>query len=329
MSDKESTGSQESGPEKRSNVKVRVFKKHEYDIDLIEVFRSLEELTQTAAKLLKPKFARERYLQTIKGLIESHCRDIGMDAVNIFRQGYLIISPLDGLYEFALALEIIRRDFHKLKAFLAAQQEKYTDAFGFLNLLEFRVYDLLDLHSPLANNSKRQAFLMKWVEEQRKGLQINTEALPKPQDQSATVTEPESGEPAGSLGSKVRKPEQPSRKLTIEEVFFSKEKLDKAVLMLKSKNVITAEGQWNGQTIIQTEILALIETLKLKGYIKHKPKTTIAICFCEYFGVKLQGRTLSGESGKTDPYIPEQTDPPFPEQTDPYIPEQTDPTFLR
>lgn len=288
------------------------FSKHEYDIDFIDLYYGLENLTKKAAKVLKPKLNKKQYLQQISSLINIYCKDKGVDADFVFRHRHLMILPSDSVYPIGLALEIITRDFHKLNEFLEVQQNKFPNSPDFIDLLRFQVYALIDKFSPLADNGQRKAWLMSWVKEQRSypPLDSNTESEAQRQAQSMIGLRSQKSEK--SPGKKGKGSQKSIPLVTIEDIFYSKDKFKYILNLLEREKLISPEGMWIGQTSKKTEILVLLNILKEKEYIKKGSQTTIARCFCEYFGVKLKDRTfryvnksMSEQSEYYDRIIPE------------------------
>jgi hypothetical protein len=277
--------------------------KHEYDIDLIDVFRALEKLVQGSSEVLSPRFDGANYQQTIRELIESYCRTHAIDAEKAFRHGFLLLTHEDGLYEFALALEVLTRDIYKLRPFLAAQQNRYPNAAGFLNLLEFRVYDLLDRHSPLADNAQRKAWIMNWIEEQRNGLPLVSREGLKPREQDPSVLGLTSDNPAESVIRKEKRAANRRPGFSFEEYFYTEENHQTMLRALETNEIIVDKNKWIGRTNIKSEIHSLIAVLKQKGYIRHDSKTALAKCFCNYFGIELKDRSLRFESKTTHEQI--------------------------
>jgi len=82
---------------------------------------------------------------------------------------------------------------------------------------------------------------------------------------------------------------------TFEELFVDKEYIE-LFLNAMPEDVITPAGTFIGINDRPTEILALIEALKIKGYLKKHGQTLTATIFCKRFKVIIGDRTKRSKS---------------------------------
>jgi|GEM_PF-5096118 len=249
-----------------------IFTWHEYDLDLTNVFLSLQELMNEGARL-KTGLDRDTYLDRIRSLTEHYCDTHGIDLAYHLQHGGLIIPSDDPIYELFLALAILTRDRNKLRPFLAHQQKNYSGQHSFADLMEFRVYELMDKYRPFDIPAEQQSILMKWVEEQHA------------KDRPRMIADKSQ-----------KKPGRKKEPLTAEQVFHSPSEQEQIMQLLRQKEVINADGTWVGFSSTPSEITVLIEVLIERGFVKRNPKTILGRFFCSLFSIRLSDRSLRNES---------------------------------
>ena len=109
------------------------------------------------------------------------------------------------------------------------------------------------------------------------------------------------GQPSGENTSKAEpkstEPSVESKSLhSFEGLFYDPEWPGMIISTLKKYNVLNADGNWVGLTDKNTEILALIDVLVDKRYIRKHKQTTMGRIFCKQFGIELTDRALRFKS---------------------------------
>lgn len=79
---------------------------------------------------------------------------------------------------------------------------------------------------------------------------------------------------------------------SFESLFYDPELAAIIIKTLKQYDVINADGNWIGLTNKNTEILALIDVLVEKRYIRKFKQTEMGRIFCKKFGIELKERAL-------------------------------------
>lgn len=85
-----------------------------------------------------------------------------------------------------------------------------------------------------------------------------------------------------------------SKKLSpsFEDLFYEPSQANMIVEVLKKNDVISATESWVGFTGKNTEVLALIDVLAEKRYIRKYARTQLGRPFCQRFGIMLTDRSL-------------------------------------
>lgn len=239
------------------------FEKYEYDLDIVDVYRQLEKQLNDSSHI-KPQVNKKEYLENLKHGIEYYCQFRKIDFNFHFTSGNIIIPSTEEYYVNALGTALICWDFYKIRAFLNHQKEKYLGENDFVKMVEFGAYSIMVNNSPFEDIKERQNLIMQWVEEQGK------KPFPK------TV-------------------QDKKRKLEIkkwEDLFTDKSQAESVIQLLKKHGVVNKDGTWEGITNKNSEVLALIDVLREKHYIKKHPQTLTAKLFCEKFALNLSDRSL-------------------------------------
>jgi hypothetical protein len=79
---------------------------------------------------------------------------------------------------------------------------------------------------------------------------------------------------------------------SFEDLFYDPEWPGMIINTLKKFNIVDKNGNWVGLTERSTEILALIDVLVEKRYIRKHKQTEMGRIFCKKFGIDLKDRTL-------------------------------------
>ncbi len=243
-----------------------IFEKHEYDIDVIEIYKKSEKFLRLSAQL-KSDIKIEGYLNNFKYGIQTYCKGKNIDFDFHFSMGYLIIPSNESYYLNCLGIALIYWDSFKIRAFLNFQKDKHPEKDLFINLVEFEIYAVMMSHNPFKNISNRQAIIMQWVEEERekaKGSAKKTKTYIKEKNIPASI----------------------------EDLFIDKVNLLEILKILQSYDIIDENNTWKGITNKNTEALALIDVLKEKSYIRKYPQTLIGKLFCKKFNLKMSDRSL-------------------------------------
>ena len=251
------------------------FEKHEYDLDIIEVYRKLEKLLGTASNL-KPDLDKEEYLRIFKYGIECYCKGRDIDFDFHITTGFLIIPSTEQYYLNCLGMALSCWDLYKIRALLSHQKAIYGGKDDFVKVVEFGAYSIMVSNSPFNNIGDRQQLIMQWVEEESDKLKKST-LVEKPLEKSL-------------------KKQKPSEIKSVEDLFIDKANLQKIIQILKSRDIINKDGSWNGLTDKNTEVLALIDVLREKRYIKKHSQTITVKMFCEKFQLKLSDRSMRSKT---------------------------------
>jgi len=147
-----------------------VSKTHEYDIDIVSSYYNIKRVLFSESKL-KIKIIeddkKKEYLKGIRYAIISYCNNHEIDFDFHFKHHIPIIIPSDDNYYInCLALSLIFCDLFKINSLLQYQKQKYIGDENFLDLIEFRIYELIK-KSPFILERKRHKYIMKWVELER------------------------------------------------------------------------------------------------------------------------------------------------------------------
>ncbi len=241
------------------------FEKYEYDLDIIDIYRQLERLLNTSSEL-RPDINKKEYLENLKHSIEYYCKFRNINFNLHFSTGNIIIPSTEEYYVNALGIALICWDFYKIRAFLNHQKEKYLGEGDFLKLVEFGAYSIMVNNSPFKDIKERQHLIMQWVEEQQGKKQAGKTASDK-KHKSAEIKK-------------------------WEDLFLDKTPAETIIRILKTHEIVNKDGTWTGLTDKNTEILALIDVLREKRYIKKYSQTLTAKLFCEKFQLNLSDRSL-------------------------------------
>lgn len=249
------------------------FEKDEYDLDIMEVYKKLEKLLNSSAEL-KPNIDKEEYLKNFKSGIEFYCKARNIDfKLHFGMRSNVIIPSTEEYYVYSLGMALACWDIYKIRAFLNDQKKKYEGTENFDKIIEFGVYSVMTNNTPFRDAKERQGILMAWVEEQSK----------KADTSSSVKTTP---------GKKDNKQKPPKVK-SFEELFTDKSQIKNIIKILKDYFILNKDGSWEGTTANKSEILALIDVLREKRYIKKYAQILTGKLFCKQFGLDLKGRSLS------------------------------------
>ncbi len=248
-----------------------IFEEHEYDLDIIEVYRKLEKLLNNSSNL-KPHIDKAEYLKNFKYGIEYYCKARKIDFDFHFNTGYVIVPSTEEYYVNCLGMALICWDFYKIRAFLNHQKEKYLGEDNFTKIVEFGAYFIMVNNSPFEDIKDRQALVMEWVEEQ-------------------SIKQEKSPSKRTAADNKTKKP-KPTEIKIFEDLFGDKSQIESIIKILKKHDIANKDGTWNGITNKNSEVLALIDVLREKRYIKKHPQTLTAKLFCEKFELNLSDRSL-------------------------------------
>lgn len=240
------------------------FEKYEYDLDIIDVYRQLERLLNISSEL-KPDINKKEYLENLKYSIESYCKFRNINFNLHFSTGNVIIPSTEEYYVNTLGTALICWDFYKIRALLNHQKEKYLGEENFVKMVEFGAYSIMVNNSPFKDIKERQNLIMLWVEEQQ-GKKHSRKAI------------------------QVKKHKPEIKKW--EYLFLDSAQAESIIKILKVQEIVSKDGTWTGLTDKNTEILALIDVLREKRYIKKYSQTLTAKLFCEKFEVNLSDRSL-------------------------------------
>lgn len=245
------------------------FEKYEYDLDIIDIYRQLERQLNNSSGL-KSQFNKKEYLENLKYSIESYCKFRNINFNLHFNTGDIIIPSTEDYYVNTLGMALICWDFYKIRALLNHQKEKYSGDGAFVKLVEFGAYSIMVNNSPFEDIKERQQLIMQWVEEQQGKKQAGKATQGK------------------------------KRKLTEikkwEDLFLDKAQAESIIKILKTLEIVSKGGTWIGLTDKSTEILALIDVLREKRYIKKYAQTVTGKLFCEKFGLNLSDRSLRSKT---------------------------------
>lgn len=242
------------------------FEKYEYDLDIIDIYRQLEKLLNISSEL-RPGINKKEYLENFKYSIESYCKFRNINFNLHFNTGDIIIPSTEEYYVNALGMALICWDFYKIRALLNHQKEKYLGEEDFVKMVEFGAYSIMVNNSSFADIKERQQLIMQWVEEQQQDKK-----------QSGKIIKGKKTKPA-----EIKK---------WEDLFLDKAQAESIIKILKTHEIVSKDGAWMGLTDKSTEILALIDVLREKRYIKKYSQTLTAKLFCEKFELSLSDRSL-------------------------------------
>lgn len=209
-----------------------------------------------------------------------YCRKYGLPENNLS-----IVEPGDPEYEPILAIYFSVIDKNKLESALNYHKKLYAEE-DFEDLIEFRVYGLIDFYVPV-DNDERKRIIMKWIIEQR-----TKERPPKDIVENFTVEKVERKPDIKPLRWKANKEilKRLSKKLKQDKCIKSVDDFKKVF-----KNNVTV---WYGSA----EYLAyLIYKITIKPYdwieSENKPPYTKSVqhyfTFCDYSGKIHQRKDLS------------------------------------
>lgn len=248
------------------------FEKDEYDLDIMEVYKKLEKLFISSAEL-KPNIDKEEYLKNFKSGIEFYCKARNIDFnLHFGMRSNVIIPSTEEYYVYSLGMALACWDIYKIRAFLDDQKKKYEGKENFDKIIEFGAYSVMTNNTPFRDAKERQGILMAWVEEQSK----------KADTSSSVKTTP------GKKGNK----QKPPKVKSFEELFTNKSQIKNIIKILTQHFILNKDGSWEGITSNKSEVLALIDVLREKRYIKKHPQTLTAELFCKEFGLDLKDRAL-------------------------------------
>ncbi len=233
------------------------FVKHQYDIDIVEVYHRLKKKISDVS-ILKAGFNSEVYLLNIKTGIENYCHDNSFNFEHHWANSYLVIPSTVPYYNMALILAITSENLLRIERFLNYQAKHYEGKEPFLNLIEFKVFQRLESTSPFHDSIDRQGIVMNWIEKVSK----KNERIPRP----------------GEIK-------------TFEGLFRNFEDAGRIILKLKEINVIDEDSIWIGHTKRKTEICVLREVLETKKYFKEINITPAVKILCAKFAIKLSERS--------------------------------------
>lgn len=241
------------------------FEKYEYDLDIIDIYRQLEKQLNNSSEI-KPQINKKEYLENLKYSIESYCKFRNINFNLHFNTGDIIIPSTEEYYVNTLGMALVCWDFYKIRALLNHQKEKYLGEGDFVKLVEFGAYSIMVNNSPFEDTKERQHLIMQWVEEQQGKMQVG---------KTAPV-----------------KKHKPIEIKKWEDLFLDTAHAESIIKILKTHEIVSKDGAWTGLTDKSTEILALIDVLREKRYIKKYSQTLTAKLFCEKFELNLSDRSL-------------------------------------
>ncbi len=246
------------------------FKKNNYDIDIVSVYKEIKKLFETANDV-KAGYSREEYLQLIEYNIQNYCELNDYNFKFHFDFGNLVIPYSVNWYPHAMKLQIISMDSDLIRLFLNYHKNKYpAGKESFVKFVETRVYINLKANSRFKSVEQKMPIILKWLEDNVKAVSIK----------------------------KIK-----SQPVTFDGLFRDPEYATQVVEMLKNADVLNPLGTWVGFSTMNTEMLALIDVLKSKNYIKKFPHILTAKLFRDKFNLIISDRSLrTNTQVRTDMY---------------------------
>lgn len=151
---------------------VPKYEYHEYDVNIIRNCKELSKLIDSPGILIKEAINKEEYKNHLREGVKYFCENNKLKFKQFFDGDLPIVLPsTHPLYEIELAYTLIMTDENKISQLLEYQNEKYCGNHNgnedFTGLIEFSVYKLVKIHSPLVDNGKRLEKIMHWVDNKK------------------------------------------------------------------------------------------------------------------------------------------------------------------
>jgi len=246
-------------------MKTASFSFNYYDVNTNRYYHQIESIFNSSEDL-NPKFStpekQKEHLSILKEYIEAASQQYNLDQDE--QRDVIIIPPANnGLYFFFAAHELICCEIYRINSFLNYQYQKFEgDKIEFIGIIEFFVCNSIKTNTPRANENERLTIIMSWVDEKKKLKPKRNNTLPK----------------------------------SIIELFNEEDKFNEVLNILEFNNLLNEDGSWNGFSVHKSEIIALIDVLAEKGYIKKVNQTLRGELFCKYFKVDLKNRSLRNKT---------------------------------
>jgi len=260
------------------DIKDWTFERNVDDIDIVGVYNEWKEKLDHSTNL-KDGFNKEEHLEAIKLQIVDFCNKNDYNYDYHFQNANLLLnSNEEALYVLGLAIKLIYIDKHKIRVYLDYHKLHYPKNRDFVNLMHYKVYDKIVRLSPFQDLDERLPVIMNWIEEISREQNIIKDIQVK------------------RRGNRLGSSKKTTNPKTFEELFRDPAQAQIIIDILKVKEVIDPDGSWVGLSKYPTEIVALIQVLEDKSYLKRISRSTLAPIFRQKFNFKLGDRSFRSKA---------------------------------
>ena len=227
---------------------------HVYDLNLAEIFKSLQNAVRDA-RILEAGLTADELLIRWESVIRDYCEINQIDFDDTMANSNLIISGDDSFYVMTMVMKLFTLDTFKIPLFLNYQKSLSTNISEFVGKVEYYVLKSLKNNSPFKDTDSKLEKITEWVLSEKRKTKVE---VPKETEFSS---------------------------------LFTQKRFADDLIRILTNHFIINEGIWEGKTSAKTEVNYLISLLIDKGYLKAGDFTKTSKVFCKQFKIALSARS--------------------------------------